>query len=72
MTKIFRSFLIFFLFLKLQVTVNKVTKTDFIWYNSHLKIHDRVLYLKCMSENGIKKGAVAIIRQSDSPTNALN
>ena len=27
---------------------NKVTKTDFIWYNSHLKIHDRVLYLKCM------------------------
>ena len=51
---------------------NKVTKTDFIWYNSHLKIHDRVLYLKCMSENGIKKGTVAIIRQSDSPTNALN
>ena len=34
---------------------NKVTKTDFIWYNSHLKINDKVLYLKCMSENGIKK-----------------
>jgi hypothetical protein len=32
-----------------------VTKTDFIWYNSHLKINDKVLYLKCMSENGIKK-----------------
>jgi hypothetical protein len=32
---------------------NKVTKTDFIWYNSHLKINARVLYLKCMSENGI-------------------
>jgi thymidylate kinase len=34
---------------------NKVKKTDFIWYNSHLKINDRVLYLKCMSENSIKK-----------------
>jgi hypothetical protein len=33
----------------------QVTKTDFIWYNSHLKINDKVLYLKCMSENGIKK-----------------
>ena len=34
---------------------NKVTKTDFIWYNSPLKITDRVFYIKCISENGIKK-----------------
>jgi hypothetical protein len=38
-----------------MMTQNKVTKTDFIWYNSHLKINDRVLYLKCMSEIGIIK-----------------
>ena len=38
-----------------MMTQNKVTKIDFIWYNSHLKINDRVLYIKCMSENGMKK-----------------
>jgi hypothetical protein len=55
-SKFWQDLLVLYSYLNFNDESNKVTKTDFIWfYNSHLKINDRVLYLKCMSENGIKK-----------------
>ena len=54
-SKFWQDLLVWYSSLNFNDDSNKVTKTDFIWYNSHLKINDRVLYLKCMSENGIKK-----------------
>ena len=54
-SKFWQDLLVWYSSLNFNDDSNKVTKTDFIWYNSHLKINDKVLYLKCMSENGIKK-----------------
>ena len=54
-SKFWQDLLLWYSSLNFNDDSNKVTKTDFILYNSHLKINDRVLYLKCMSENGIKK-----------------
>jgi hypothetical protein len=54
-SKFWKDLLVWYISLNFNDDSNKVTKTDFIWYNSHLKINDRVLYLKCMSENGMKK-----------------
>jgi hypothetical protein len=55
-SKFWQDLLVLYSYLNFNDESNKITKTDFIWfYNSHLKINDRVLYLKCMSENGIKK-----------------
>jgi hypothetical protein len=54
-SKCWQDLLVWYSSLNFNDDSNKVTNTDFIWYNSHLKINDRVLNLKCMSENGIKK-----------------